>query len=160
NDIGKVQEAFGYMGSLNEHNVTGWAAELFAAVKAGKLSLPEAMGAISAYVIPSLDTTILAKGHLLFHLARNPDQWAMLAKRPDLIASAIQEALRHGAPIRWFSRIAAEDYAIEDQVIPKGARVMLLYGCANRDERRYADPDRFDITRENRDQLGWGSGAH
>ena len=37
---------------------------------------------------------------------------------------------------------------------------MLLYGCANRDERHYADPDRFDITRDARDQLAWGAGAH
>lgn len=159
-DVGKMQDAFAYMSTLSEEKVSGWAAELFDAMRAGKLSLPEAMGAISAYVIPSLDTTILAKGHLLYHLACNPDQWTLLIERRDLIGSVVHEALRHGSPIRWFSRIAAQEYVVEDGVIPRGARVMLLYGCANRDERRYADPDRFDITRDNRDQLAWGTGAH
>ena len=56
--------------------------------------------------------------------------------------------------------MAAEDYEIDGLVIPKGARVMLLYGCANRDERRYEAPDRFNITRDARDQLSWGAGAH
>src|SRR3546814_985983 len=44
--------------------------------------------------------------------------------------------------------------------IPKGARVMILYGCANRDERRFENPDRFDVTRDARDHLGWGTGPH
>ena len=68
--------------------------------------------------------------------------------------------MRRDAVIRWFSRVAAEDYAVEGVAIPKGARVMLLYGSANRDERRYPDPDRFDVTRDARDQLAWGAGAH
>ena len=159
-DLGHMQEAFAYMSTLSETNVTGWAADLFLAVNTGKLSLPEAMGAISAYVIPSLDTTILAKGHLLYNLARHPDQWRLLTERPELIGSAIQEALRHGAPIRWFSRVALQNYSVDSFTVPQGARVMLMYGCANRDERRYADPDDFDITRDNRDQLAWGTGAH
>ena len=70
------------------------------------------------------------------------------------------EGVRRNAVIRWFSRVAAQDYKVEDVTIPVGARVMLLYGSANRDERRYADPDRFDITRDARDQLAWGAGAH
>jgi cytochrome P450 len=68
--------------------------------------------------------------------------------------------VRHSSVLRWFSRVAVADYAVEDMVIPQGARVMLLYGCANRDERRYADPDSFDITRDSRDHLAWGTGPH
>ena len=68
--------------------------------------------------------------------------------------------MRRNAVIRWFSRVAAQDYVAEGIAIPKGARVMLLYGSANRDERRYLDPDRFDVTRDARDQLAWGAGAH
>ena len=133
-----------------------WAAELFEAARSGKLSPQEAMAALSAYIFPSLDTTILAKGHLLHDLATAPDQWARLKAQPDLAPSAVIESVRRNSVLRWFSRVAAEDYKIDGLVIPKGARVMLLYGCANRDERRYEDPDRFDITRDARDQLSWG----
>ncbi len=161
-DAGKMKEAFAYMATLSEDTVASgsWAGELFAAARNGKLSLQEAVAAISAYVIPSLDTTILAKGHLLNSLAANPDQWALLLSKPELIPSAVLENLRHDAPLRWFSRVAAQDYAVDGAVIPQGARVMLLYGCANRDERRYENPDCFDITRDARDQLAWGTGAH
>ena len=122
--------------------------------------MPEAKAAISAYVIPSLDTTILAKGHLLANLARNADQWASVCERPEQIGAAVIESVRHSSVLRWFSRVAASDYDVDGTVVPAGARVMLLYGCANRDERRYADPDAFDITRDARDQLAWGTGPH
>ena len=125
-----------------------------------RLSQQEAIGALSAYIVPSLDTTILAKGHLLHDLATNPDQWEAIKAEPELIPSAVLESVRRNAVIRWFSRVAAEDYVAEGVLIPQGSRVMLLYGSANRDERRYVDPDRFDVRRDARDQLAWGAGAH
>ena len=137
-----------------------WARTLQGAIATGKLSEAEARGAISAYVLPSLDTTILAKGHLLYSLARAPDQWRMLRDDPSLISGAVIESVRHSSVIRWFSRLAKTDYEVDGEVIPAGARVMLMYASANRDERRFGDPDRFDITRDARAQLAWGSGPH
>lgn len=161
-DLATLAEAKAYMSGLSEDALASgsWAGELFAAAREGKLSMPEAMAAISAYAIPSLDTTILAKGHLLYDLATEPEQWALLKDRPELIPSAILESTRRNSVVRWFARVAVEDYVVEDLMVPKGARVMLLYGCANRDERRYESPDRLDITRDARDQLAWGTGAH
>jgi cytochrome P450 len=137
-----------------------WAGELFAAADSGRLTMAEAMAAISAYVIPSLDTTILAKGILLHDLASHPEQWAKLRKNPEKIPGAVLESVRRNAVIRWFSRVTTEDYDVDGVVVPKGARVMLMYGCANRDERRYPDPDHFDIERDAHDQLCWGTGTH
>ncbi|MBN8849727.1 MULTISPECIES: cytochrome P450 [unclassified Sphingomonas] len=161
-DVQSLREAIGFMASLSEDKVRdgSWAGELFAAARAGRLSMQEAMAAISAYVIPSLDTTILAKGHLLANLARNPDQWALLRERPELIPAAVLEGVRRDSVLRWFSRVAARDYEVGGATVPQGARVMLLYGCANRDERHYDDPDRFDVTRDARDHLAWGTGPH
>jgi cytochrome P450 len=161
-DVGSLRDAFAFLSTLSPDKVAdgSWAAELFGAAESGRLTMQEAMAAISAYVIPSLDTTILAKGHLLANLARHPEQWAMLRENPKLIPAAVLEGVRHSSVLRWFSRVAVTDYAVEDMVIPQGARVMLLYGCANRDERRYADPDSFDITRDSRDHLAWGTGPH
>lgn len=161
-DVGKMKEAFAYIATLTEDSVAegSWAAELFDVARSGRIALHEAIGAISAYVLPSLDTTIFAAGHLLNNLARYPDQWDILRREPDLVPGAVLESMRHSAPLRWFARVAATDYPVNDAVIPQGARVMILYGCANRDERRYPDPDRFDIRRDARDHLGWGTGPH
>ena len=70
------------------------------------------------------------------------------------------EGVRHDSVIRWFSRVAVTDYHCDGFIVPQGARLMLLYGCANRDERHYSDPDRFDVTRDSRDHLAWGTGTH
>jgi cytochrome P450 len=161
-DLATLGESRAFMASLNAGNVRegSWAGALFAAAQSGKLSQVEAMAALSAYIVPSLDTTILAKGHLLNNLATHADQWALVRAQPDLIRGAVLEGVRHDSVVRWFSRVAVSDYEVGNQTIPKGARVMLLYGCANRDERHYADPDRFDVTRDARDHLAWGSGPH
>ncbi|WP_428394335.1 cytochrome P450 [Lichenicoccus sp.] len=137
-----------------------WARTLEGAIASGKLSEAEARGALSAYVIPSLDTTILAKGHLLHNLARNPEQWRLLRNDPSLITSAVIEGVRHSSVVRWFSRLAKANYRVGGEVIPAGSRLMIMYACANRDERRFEDPDRFDVTRDARAQLAWGSGPH
>lgn len=157
-----LAEARTFMSGLSPNAVRAgsWTGDLFKAVDEGRLSLGEAMAAISAYVIPSLDTTILAKGHLLHDLASNPDQWAKLSTNHEKVPQAVLESVRRNSVLRWFSRLAVSDYEAEGVAVPKGGRVMLLYGSANRDERRYADPDRFDIDRDARDQLCWGTGAH
>ena len=161
-DLRDLAEARAFMATLNADDVAAgsWSAELFAAAREGRISNAEALAAISAYVLPSLDTTILAMGHLLYNLARAPDQWALLREQPDLIPAAVLESVRHSAVIRWFSRVAAQDYVVDGIVIPAGARVMLMYGSANRDERHYRDPDRFDVRRDARDHLAWGMGPH
>ena len=137
-----------------------WSANLFEAVGQGRLSELEGRGALRAFVIPSLDTTIYAKANLLYNLATNPDQWALLRQQPSLIPSAVLEGVRHSAVVRAFSRFAVEDYRAGEVFIPKGQRVMVIFGSANRDERQYPDPDRFDVTRNPVDQLGWGTGPH
>lgn len=161
-DLLTLQEVRGYVASLNQTTVKAgsWAGQLFERMQEGKLSEGEALSAINAYVIPSLDTTIFAKGHLLYNLAKDPGQWALLRERPELVPSAVLESVRHSSVVRWFSRTATEDYLVGEHRVPAGARVMLMYGSANRDERHYADPDKFDITRNPRDQLAWGRGRH
>ncbi|MEX0283707.1 MAG: cytochrome P450, partial [Paracoccaceae bacterium] len=87
-------------------------------------------------------------------------QWDMLKADPSLIPAAINEALRMDAPIRSFSRYVREDANLGEVELKAGDRLIVLYGSANRDERHYDDPDRFDITRNNRDQLAFGYGLH
>jgi cytochrome P450 len=138
----------------------GWAARLFAAADAGRLDPEDARGLLVDYIAPSLDTTILATGHLLWLLGRHPEQYEQVRASPGLIPAAVHEALRYESPVRAFTRFAEERYEAGEVRIPAGARVLILYGSANRDERRYADPDRFDVTRDARDHVAFGHGVH
>ena len=112
------------------------------------------------YITPSLDTTISATGHLIYQLGRNPDQWKLLRENPLLVVGAINEAVRLNAPIRSFTRTTTCDFELAGVLLPKGARVMVIYASANRDERKYPDPEKYDIRRKNSDHLGFGYGIH
>jgi cytochrome P450 len=112
------------------------------------------------YVTPSLDTTILGITATIALFARHPDQWAMLRADRSLIPHAINEALRVETSVPQFTRVLTEDHEIDGVPLAAGSRVALLYGSANRDERKYPDPDRFDITRKPSDHLAFGRGEH
>ena len=112
------------------------------------------------YLGPSLDTTIGAISGALDLFARHPQQWQAIRQNPDLIPNAVNEVVRYESPIRAFSRRAVRDVEIDGSRVPKGARVLVIYASANRDEAEWDDPDAFDITRDAARQLGFGSGAH
>jgi len=152
----------GYAGSVERGRLRsgGWAAQLFEAADEGKVEAGDVAGMLIDYIAPSLDTTILGTGHLLFQLGRHPEQWELVRANPQLIPRAVDEALRLEPPVRAFTRLATEDYDVDGTMIAAGERVLILYASANRDERRYADPDRFDVTRDAKDHLGFGHGVH
>ncbi len=137
-----------------------WIARIRAMEKRGEIDGSLAQFAIRDYINPSLDTTISALGHLIWHLGLNPDQWELLKQRPDLTLNTAHEAVRLGTPIRSFSRQTTKEVDIAGVTVPAGFRVMMLFASANRDERVFEDPDRFDITRNNRRHLGFGAGIH
>jgi cytochrome P450 len=72
----------------------------------------------------------------------------------------VNEALRFDAPIQGFFRTARDDYVVGEVVIPSGARVMTIFGAANRDPEHYPDPDDFRVDRDPKDHLAFGSGIH
>lgn len=161
-DLTTFAEAKRYFESVEPARLRpgSWVDMLFQAVDRGSLQIGEARAAMSGLVNPSLDTTINAAAHLMYNLGKNPDQWDLLRNNPALIRSAVFEGVRYSAVVRWFSRFAERDYDVAGTTIPAGSRVMIMYASANRDERRYRDPDRFDVTRNPTDQLGWGTGPH
>lgn len=155
-------EAFGYLAELkrDELDPGGWGAALFDAADAGELSHQEARNLLMDYTAPALDTTINGLSSLLHLLGRNPDQWQRLKEDRSLLPGAIDEALRLESPIRAFSRLATRDVDLHGTRIGEGDRVLMLFAAANRDERRYTDPDRFDVGRDARDHLAFGHGTH
>ena len=84
----------------------------------------------------------------------------MLREDPSLIPQALREILRFESPLQTFGRRVRSEWTIEDATVPVGARLAILYGCANRDERKWPDADVFDITRDNLEHLSFGYGLH
>ncbi|MBK5656653.1 MULTISPECIES: cytochrome P450 [unclassified Bradyrhizobium] len=137
-----------------------WTRRIHELVDDGALSAELAPFCIRDYINPSLDTTISATGQLIWQLSKNPGEWNSLRERPDLLTNAVNEAVRLGAPIRSFSRHATRDIQVGDHTVEQGARVMVLYASANRDERVFDEPDTFRVTRNPKRHLGFGSGIH
>jgi len=134
--------------------------DLLLASDIGKLSSDECSALMIDYLAPSLDTTISGIATALALFATHPDQWRLLRGEPTLLPNAINEILRYESPVRAFARKVAKCTAIGGVEIPTGARVVLIYASANRDEREWIDPDTFDISRDANRQLGFGHGAH
>jgi cytochrome P450 len=102
----------------------------------------------------------LGNGMLAF--ARHPDQWRRVVDGEVEPATAGEEMIRYDPPLQLFERwVLADDFAIGDQPIPRGDKVALLFGSANRDPRVFDRPDQFDAGRENALQhIGFGGGIH
>jgi cytochrome P450 len=93
-------------------------------------------------------------------LAGHPDQRAELAAHPELLPNAIEELLRFEAPSPVQGRWTTRDVEVQDTVIPKDSKVLLLTGSAGRDERQFPDADRFDIHRPDTHHVSFGYGVH
>ncbi len=96
----------------------------------------------------------------LHELWRRPDQRRLLAREPDWIENAVEETLRFDPPSQYQGRVATRDVSLHGVTIPRGARVALVNGASGRDERKYADPDVYDVRRAIDLQLGFGYGRH
>ena len=104
-------------------------------------------------------TNLIANGVLA--LLQHPDQLRRLRADPGLAAAATEEMLRYDGPVKSLIRVAVEDHERHGVQLSRGDRVFLMVGAANRDPRRFAEPERFDITRaESSDHLGVGFGIH
>ena len=92
-------------------------------------------------------------------LADHPDQRRMLVDNPDLVGSAVEEALRYEPPAIEAARYVTEDFELHGGVVPAGSAIAAVLAAANRDERHYDEPDEFDITR-NATNMSLSFGTH
>lgn len=135
-------------------------AALMDAERSGALSHEEVLGYIFILSIAGNETTTKLIGNMIFQLHRHPDQLALLRAEPELLPSAIEETMRYDGPTQMMARTATRDIALHGRTIPAGAKVALLFTCANRDERKYEDAEVYDVRRNPRDHLGFGGGLH
>lgn len=138
----------------------GWAAQLYEAADAGEIPAEQAGIMLNDYWAPSLDTTIMAIGSAIRLFAEHPGQWDLVRADPRFISHAINEVLRLESPIQMFSRLLTDDYQLDGVTLPKGERVVVVFASANRDERKWDDPDRFDVRRRPSDHVAFGWGEH
>ena len=103
-------------------------------------------------------TKLLANAAVLF--ARHAADYQGLVAEPRRIPAAIEEVLRFTSPSQYQGRTVTRDVEWHGRIVPRGARILLLTGAANRDEREFADADRFNIEREIPNALGFGYGIH
>jgi cytochrome P450 len=106
------------------------------------------------------ETTTNLIGNAVQALLDHPEQLELVCESPALVPNLVEEALRFDPPIQVLFRTATRDVEIEGVRIPAAAVVAPLLGAANRDERRFPDGDRFDVTRDAQGHLAFGFGAH
>ena len=127
----------------------------------GPMSVEEAVPNAMLLLFAGHDSTVNTMSHCVLTLLRNPGSWDLLAADTGLIPRMIEEVQRLQSAVQFFPTFnATTDIEIAGTTIKAGSAVHLMYGAANRDPRRFPDPDRFDLHRENREHLGWGSGIH
>ena len=138
----------------------GFGADIWSAVDRGEILEENAALLASSLIAAGVDTTIYGISTMLYALATNPEQWEKLKANPGLARVAFDEALRWISPVQAMFRTATRDLAIEGITIPQGSKVMMCYPAANRDPRRWANPDAYDLSRDPSGHLAFGLGVH
>jgi cytochrome P450 len=125
----------------------------------GALSEREFLNYFALLMIAGNETTRHTITHGMNALIENPDQLRRLQEDPSLIPTAVEEILRWATPVMHFRRTATRDTELRGQRIREGDKVVTWYISANRDERAFPDPYRFDIARQPNEHVTFGPGG-
>ncbi|HEX7135898.1 MAG TPA: cytochrome P450 [Iamia sp.] len=125
-----------------------------------RLTIKEAAGFANLLISAGTETVARLIGWAGVVLDEHPDQRRALVDDPSLIPNAIEELLRYEAPSPVQGRFTTRAVELHGTTIPEGSKVLLLTGSAGRDERTYADADRFDVRRHFDRQVSFGYGIH
>ncbi len=136
-----------------------------AEVDGDRLTDEDVIAFLFLMVVAGNETTTKLLGHALFHLTRHPDQFAQVFDGPDpeLVTPWIEETLRYDTSSQLLARYLLRDVELHGKVAPKGSKLLLCLGSANRDERVFSRPDEYDIFRDQDELaqiLSFGGGRH
>ncbi len=131
-----------------------------ARVQGDRLTQEEVIANTIITMVGAMETTTNLIGNGLVTLLRHPSALEQLRRDPALLPTAIEELLRYESPSQQTTRIAPEDLVLGGRQIEQGQSVIAVMGAANRDPARFAEPDRFDLTRQDNRHLAFGWGPH
>jgi 4-methoxybenzoate monooxygenase (O-demethylating) len=138
----------------------GLGAQIHAFADSGQVTSEEAMLLVRSLLTAGVDTTVNGIGNALLSFVRHPDQWKLLTGEPQLARAAFEEALRYESPVQTFFRTTTQPVVVGAVQLGVSEKILMYLGAANRDRRRWPDPDRFDIRRTASGHVAFGSGIH
>ena len=138
----------------------GFGGCIHARVDTGDITEAEAPLLVRSLLSAGIDTTVNGIGAAVYCLARFSDQLARLRQDPTLSRNAFEEAIRFESPVQTFFRTTTREVEISGHRIGEGEKVLMFLGAANRDPRRWENPDRYDVSRKTSGHVGYGSGIH
>jgi cytochrome P450 len=134
---------------------------LRARTEAGQqLSNDDVLSVTSQLLVGGNETTTSLITNLMWRVLQVPTRWQRLVDEPHLIEHAIEESLRYDPPVLGLYRTTTRDVRLHGTLIPKRAKVYLIYAAANRDQRAFSDPDEFQLDRPRGRHLAFGLGVH
>jgi len=124
------------------------------------LSDEELQGMLWLLLLGGYETTLSAIGNGILTLQQHPEQLKLLRENPFLIETAVEELLRYESPVQFIHRLAKNDFELRGNLIKAGQDIYTWLGSANRDPDQFTEPESLDITRQNNQHFGFGSGIH
>ena len=138
----------------------GFGDQIYQAADAGEITHEQAPMLVRSFLSAGVDTTVNALGNALFSLAHHPAEYAKLHADPALARPAFEEALRWETTAQTFFRTAARDCRVAGVAVPENSKLLCLLAAANRDPRKWPEPERYDIERRPSGHMAFGSGIH
>ena len=159
-DVGPVIEWVERCCNRENLDPEGLGMQMFLAADRGQITQDEAKLLVGILLSAAADTTVMTLSTAMRAFSLFPDEYQKLRSDPALARSAFEESLRWDSPSRMAGRITTREVDVDGYRIPAGERCGLMFASANRDPRKWPDPDRFDIRRDLRGHIGWGYGIH
>lgn len=138
----------------------GFGADIWAAADRGEILHEYAPLLTRSLLTAGVDTTVYGISALLHAMAANPEQYQQLRNNPGMLKVAFDEALRVESPVQSIFRKIKIDVTLGGVHLKAGRRILMNFGAANRDPRRWENPDSFDLTRDPSGHLAFGMGVH
>ncbi|MFV0373170.1 cytochrome P450 [Microbacterium sp.] len=158
-----LQDQLAYLSGIRKDDLVegSMGRAIYDAADAGRIRPESCVPLMSAYVTAGVDTTINAISNAIQLFAENPEQWDLIRADRSLIPNAVNEVLRYDSPLQYFCRVATKDAGVGDDTVRAGARLVVFYPSANRDERKWGNPTAFDVTRADAgEHLAFSYGTH
>ena len=124
------------------------------------LTAEEVQGLAILLIIAGSETTTNLISNAILALCAHPEQFAMVRANPALVLNLVEETLRYDSPVQMFPRLTMQEVTLSGTTVPAGVPVLAMYGSANHDERKFPDPERFDIKRDTEGHLAFSFGIH